>query len=217
MKIFCRLSYLLIPFLFLGGCTSSKQISMVPATALQHDVFACKGLTEDNQWVGVTDQFSPDKDPQVVIVTLLAKQDSEARLFFEIRNPMNNIVFTESKPYPRERIIGIYYLMDNLMNRGGEGKWVATVYVDGEPIGQSVFYLGEKPKNEEEIKGQRYIVVEETENEKKVSLPVSEEERFANFIHEVSPELEIPASAVPLDATLNSIAPKPAPSAPVSP
>jgi hypothetical protein len=185
-----------IPVLVLGsiallGCTSSERIGMDPATVLKRDVFTCKGLTEQNRWVGVTDEFLPEKDPRVVVVAQIAEEDKETILNYELRNPQKNIAFTEEKPYPRTNPLGVYFEMSTIMDRGGEGEWVATVYSDGMPIGQKVFYIGEKPEEMEEIEGPTYYIVGDEEEEDTIQEPLSDEERFSGYIQEVTPEERI--------------------------
>ena len=171
---------------------------MEPATTLYRDVFTCKGLTEDRRWVGVTDVFLPEKDPRVVVVAQLAPEDALTTITYELTNPYRSVVLTERRVNPRENPLGIYFELDDLMKLGGEGEWKATVYADGLPIGQSVFYIGEKPEVEEEKAGPRFLIIgEESLSEESASRETSpgEADRFGTYIREVTPELSIPASA----------------------
>ncbi|MDX9754779.1 MAG: hypothetical protein RBU29_12515, partial [bacterium] len=183
-----------LAILWVAGCVSSERIAMDPATVMNRDVFTCKGLTEDNRWVGVTDQFMPEEDARVVVVASLDKRDMEKIINYELKNPSRNVVFSENKPYPKKNPLGIYYSMDSLLAQGGEGKWVATVYADGEPIGQQIFYLGEKTEEEDDSDGPAYHIVEgdDIDDATEALEGLSEEERFANYVKEVSPELLIP-------------------------
>lgn len=184
---------LLVSCVLLVGCASQQEIAMQPATVLQRDVFTCKGLTKDKHWIGITDQFMPDQDTRVVVVAQFAEEDKEAIINYELRNPMNNVVLSEEKRYPQKNPLGIYFEMDTLMDRGGEGEWVANVFADGRPIGQSKFYLGEKPADVEEIEGPRYYIVGEEETDQQEDAAVlSDEERFADYIREVTPAIDNP-------------------------
>ncbi len=180
--------------LLIGGCSAPSTIVMKPATAVYHDVFTCKGLTEDKRWVGVTDQFLPETDPRVVVVAQLAKEDKQHIIYYELTNPLDSVVLTETVRYPRENPLGVYFEMDRMLQVGGEGEWRATVYADGIPIGESIFYVGEKTEEQEEGAG-RYFVVEEdaTATDKGDEIEsLSKMERLGNYIHEVTEELDIP-------------------------
>lgn len=174
---------------------ATKSIVMKPSTIIQRDVFVCKGLSEDNNWVGITDQFLPTKDLQVVVVAFLDSLDAEKVINVELLNPMDNVAATETLLRPKERSIGIYFSMPSLIKLGGEGEWKATVFADGEAIGESKFYIGEKPVKDEKGEGPRYYVVgseseEETGDESDSKR--SEEDRFSSYIREATPNLTIP-------------------------
>ncbi|HOJ59819.1 MAG TPA: hypothetical protein PK878_06000 [bacterium] len=185
----------------LGACSSTDTISLKPAKEMYHDVFTCKGLTADGRWVGVTDVFKPDEDSRVVVVTRLSEEDTEEIVHVELMNPLNNVVLTESRYYPRNQTVGIYFSMTKLLELGGEGEWRAIANVNGEPIGQAVFYVGEKPLEEEEPGTGFFVVGEDTLSRKSDSLDEDDEggnsfygaSRFDNYIREVTPELPIPS------------------------
>lgn len=181
--------------LWTGGCSSAPRTAMKPARIESRDVFTCKGLTEEGRWVGVTDVFMPQEDAQVVVAAKLASKDHDARIIYELTNPAGVIAVSEQHTYPREEILGIAFAMDRLLALGGEGEWRATVYSDGLAFGDKVFYLGEKPE-EEEAEGEGFFVVGEESLQEAAAAeapaPPSEEERYANSIREVTPELEIP-------------------------
>lgn len=169
--------------------------SIKPATVMQRDVFVCKGLSEDNNWVGVTDQFLPDKDSQVVVVAFLDKKDIENVIHVELVNPVENIATSESVIHPKDKSIGVYFSIPKLLQLGSEGEWKAIVYSDGEAIGESKFYIGEKPTDKEEEEGPRYYVVGsegEEESGDQNAQDLSEEDRFSSYIREASPNLTIP-------------------------
>jgi len=177
------------------SCSTTKPIVLEPATALRHDVFACKGLTDDDHWVDLTDVFLPEKDPRVVVAAQLDPEDAKKFVQFELVNPAEAVVLTETRRYPKGKTLGIFFEMDRLMALGGKGKWKATVFSDGLPIGQSVFYIGEKVEKEAEEKGPHYFVVGEESLEKDLSeeSAKSAEERLGKYIREVTPELLIPS------------------------
>ena len=188
------LAFALLWILSTAGCSSTDRVALEPATIQSHDVFTCKGLTVDRRWVGVTDVFMPKDDPQVVVVASFTREDQESRVIYELTNPLDAVVLSEPRTYPKQKILGIAFPMDRLMKLGGEGEWRATVYSDGIPIGDSIFYLGEKPEKEEEVKIP-FAVVGESSLEEAAAPPLSEEEKYAKSIQEVSPELSIPISA----------------------
>jgi len=201
----------------LSHCSSTENISLNPATEMYHDVFTCKGLTAEGWWVGVTDVFLPEKDPQMVVVTRLTEDDTDQIAQVELVNPMNNVVLTEKRQYPQSQAMGIYFSLTKLMELGGEGKWRANAYVNGEPIGQAVVYVGEKPK-EEEGPGTGYFVVGEEsltgdEASEDHDALMDEEDlgdnRFDNYIREVTPELPAPspAESLPSSSAIEKVSP----------
>lgn len=182
---------------FFHGC-STQTIAMKPATLIQRDVFVCKGLSQDNRWVGITDQFLPDRDSRVVVVAFLDKQDSSKIVNFELVNPVDNVAASETLYFPKENPIGIYFSIPRLMKLGGEGEWKATVFADGEALGESRFYLGEKPEKEEKESTQYFVIGDEDEEDADASAKaLSEEDRFSTYIREVSPSLTIPLPSEP--------------------
>ena len=180
--------------LLLSSCSTGDRIAMEPATIQFRDVFTCKGLTADHLWVGVTDVFMPEEDPYVVVVAHLAPEDQETMVVYELTNPVDAVVLSEKRSYPKNNPLGISFSMDRLLALGGEGEWRATVYVDAKPIGDSVFYIGEKVERIEEEIGTRYFIVGEESLEKDEAAAdlLSDEERYGTYIREVSPELSIP-------------------------
>jgi len=182
------------------GC-ATQNLAMKPATLIQRDVFVCKGLSEDNRWVGITDQFLPDKDSRVVVVAFLDKQDSSKIVNFELVNPVDNVAASETLYFPKENPIGIYFSIPRLMKLGGEGEWKATVFADGEALGESRFYLGEKPEKKDEEAIQYFVVGDEDEEDADASAKaLSEEDRFSTYIREVTPSLTIPLPTEPKPA-----------------
>ncbi|MGC9328648.1 MAG: hypothetical protein ACP5I1_13510 [Candidatus Hinthialibacter sp.] len=185
------------------GCSSQDTIAMKPATVIQRDVFVCKGLSEDNRWVGITDQFMPEKDSKLVVVAFLDRTDLNKTLNFELTNPMNNIAASESLFRPKKNPIGIYFTIPRLMSLGGEGEWKATVFADGEPLGESKFYIGEK-SDEEKEEGPRYFVVGADsleESSDSSGQESSESDRFSSYIQEATPNLTIPIPEEPLPSS----------------
>jgi hypothetical protein len=186
---------LLIPITVLGlwSCQTSQMAGMQPATIQSRDVFVCKGLSADNRWVGVTDTFMPDEDTQIVVVAKFDKSDLDGWIIYELTNPQDMVVLTQKFRYPKHNPLGIPFPMDRLLKVGEEGEWRATVYVDEFPIGDSVFYIGEKPGEEEEGEAEYFIVGEDSvDNDSTVPVSLSEEERFSSYIQETTPELEVP-------------------------
>lgn len=182
--------------ILIAGC-SAKRIAMQPSSETYHDVFACRGLTEDNKWVGVTDQFDPETDPRVVVVAVLGKDDREKTLHYELTNPQGNVAMTEKRIYPRQNILGIYFEVPRLMQIGGEGEWQANVFADGLPIGQANFVLGEKKEGEDEEGGRQYYVVGADSDETEDAMPEGSE-AFESYIREVTPEADIPREEIPM-------------------
>ncbi len=177
----------------LYSCSTSRNIAIRPADVLSRDVFTCKGLTADKRWVGITDQFLPEEDDKVVVVARFSPEDQTKYLIYELTNPLRTVVTTDKVKYPNENILGIFYDMDRLMKLGGEGEWRATIFADHEPLGQAVFYLGEKPEETEEEAGPSFVFVGEESSEEETALP-PESERFGSYIQEVTPELSIPSA-----------------------
>ncbi len=191
-----QLLSLIVGIPLIVGCSSSQQIAMEPAKILSRDVFTCKGLTENKRWVGVTDEFLPDKDEKVVVVARMAPEEKHTIVTYELTNPLGAVVITDTKRYPKEEVLGFFYDMTRLLKLGGEGEWRATVYSDGVPFGQAIFYIGEKIEEEGEG-GPRYVTVGEeslTEEGETESPPGSEADRYGSYIREVTPELSLPAT-----------------------
>lgn len=187
---------LLIPVLVLGfwSCQTSQVAGVKPATIQSRDVFVCKGLSAENRWVGVTDTFMPEDDTQIVVVAKFNENDLSGRIFFELTNPQDMVVMNEEVRNPPNNPLGIIFPMDRLLKVGEEGEWRATVYVNEFPIGDSIFYIGEKPGEEEDSGETEYFIVGEDSLDDNTDVPVllSEEERFSNYIQETTPELEVP-------------------------
>ncbi|MEW6235665.1 MAG: hypothetical protein AB1656_09790 [Candidatus Omnitrophota bacterium] len=194
---FRRISLWMLPLIAsLCSCTESVKISMRPAAVQLHDVFTCKGLSQDDRWIGVTDQFMPDQDSSVVVVANLAPEDQKTWVHFELTNPFGNVVLKEEFRYPKDSPLAVAFEMSRLMKLGGEGEWKALALSDGLPIGQAIFYIGEKPKTEEETKGPRFFVVGDEVEEASAELEVDENnlnDRFADYIREVTPEITAPS------------------------
>ena len=181
---------------FLLNCSTPSTLALKPATILERDVFVCKGLSQDNRWVGVTDQFLPDRDSRVVVVAVLDRQDTRKVINFELINPLNNVVTSETIYSPKQNPLGVYFSIPNLMKLGGEGEWKATVFSDGEAIGESKFLIGEK-KEEDKDDTIEYFVVggEDDEETDESAQALSDEDRFSSYIREVTPTLSIPLPA----------------------
>jgi len=193
---FRQIRLLMLPLIaMLCSCMENSKITLLPATVQLHDVFTCKGLSEDNRWIGVTDQFMPDQDSSMVVVANLAPEDKKTWVHFELTNPFSNVVLKEEFRYPQNNPLAVAFEMSRLMKLGGEGEWKALVLSDGLPIGQAIFYIGEKPKTEEEAKGPRFFVVGEEPGEESAEADMEEKsvnDRFADYIREVTPELATP-------------------------
>ncbi|MBN2328369.1 MAG: hypothetical protein JXR73_14585 [Candidatus Omnitrophica bacterium] len=189
---------------FFLGCSTQETIVMKPATVIQRDVFVCKGLSEDNRWVGITDQFLPEKDSKIVVVAFLDQFDVDKTLNFELTNPMENIAASEVLFRPKKNPIGIYFSMSRLMSLGGEGEWKATVFADGEPIGESKFHIGEKTEEDKDQEGPRYFVVGADtleESPESSDQELSDSDRFSSYIQEATPNLTIPIPEEPLPSS----------------
>lgn len=185
---------------FIVACSTTSQVAMQPATVLERDVFTCKSLSPENRWIGVTDEFDPERDPRVVVVARFADEDLNKMVIYELENPNGNIVLTEKVGKPNQKVLGVYFEMRQFERFGGEGKWTATVWGDGDPIGQMKFWIGEK--NEDEKKdGDRYFVVGE---DSLLSATAAEalnrldDKSFSEFIEESTPEID----AIPTDSPL---------------
>lgn len=168
------------------ACKTSEPIALEYATVQLHDVFTCRGLDAENRWIGVTDVFMPDQDSTVVVVARLEKLDHDNTIYYELVNPDNRVVFSELRRYPQQDVLGIAFSMPNLMDRGGEGQWKALVTSDGMAIGQTEFYIGEKP--EEETEETNFFVIDDTEStDDEGVLDETPEERYSGYIREVTP------------------------------
>lgn len=187
---------LLIPVLVLGfwSCQTTQIAGVKSATIQTRDVFICKGLSADNRWVGVTDTFMPEDDTQIVVVAKFNQKDLSGRIFYELTNPQDMVVMNEEIRNPPNNPLGIIFPIDRLLEVGEEGEWRATVYVNEFPIGDSIFYIGEKPGEEEDSGETEYFIVGEDslDDDSDVPILLSEEERFSNYIQETTPELEVP-------------------------
>lgn len=172
------------------GCSSANRIAMEPSSLMGKDVFTAQGLTEEGRWVGVTNQFDPERDSRVVVVANLSKEDRSRTLVYELVNPANNVVWSEERMYPRQDVLGIYVEMPKLLEMGGEGNWTANVYADGNVLGQSKFVIGDPEEDLDEITGPRYFVVG-AEPEDEVDEMEAFQNRFDDYIQEVTPELDI--------------------------
>lgn len=178
------------------SCQSTQQAGIQPAAIQTRDVFTCKGLTADHRWVGVTDTFLPDEDTQIIVAAKFNESDLGGRIFYELTSPMDMVVMNEEVRNPPHNPLGILFPMDRLLQVGEEGEWRATVYVNEYPIGDAVFYIGEKPGEEESTETEYIIVGEDSlDDGSDVPVSVSEEERFSSYIKETTPELEVPAQA----------------------
>ncbi|MBI1389551.1 MAG: hypothetical protein GC154_14000 [bacterium] len=174
-------------------CASTKnKIAMEPSTDLTRDVFTAKGLAQDNRWIGVTDVFDPEKDPRVVVVARFAKEDLEKHIVYEVINPENNIVMTEERFRPKNNPLGIYFDMNRLMDLGGEGKWKALIWGDGDPIGRAIFWLGEKKEGEGAGGPGYYVVGEDSllKAEELEKLKKLDSLEYSNYIQEATPDLQ---------------------------
>ncbi len=196
-------SPILIALVSLMGCSSSDKLGIEPATITFQDVFTCKGISQDNKWVGVTDVFLPSQDPYVVVVAQLDKNDLKKKIVYELMNPNNNIALSETKSSMTQNPLGIYFPISELMKRGGKGQWKANVFADGVPVAQAVFNVGEKTDKEDEIDGPQFFVVgsETAEDENEPLDTLSDDDRFGSYIREATPELSIPMPKEPDSAT----------------
>lgn len=185
----------LIYTFIITSCSTQSKIAMKPATVLSRDVFTCKGLSPNNHWMGVTNQFDPETDPRVVVVANFAKADLNTRIQYEITNPLDNIVIVESIDQPKNNPLGIYVEMSRLMELGGEGDWQANVFANGRPIGQANFSIGEKTDDTEDTEGipAYYVVGEDQLAEEQQQIAPVENESADSYIQESTPDLEIPS------------------------
>lgn len=180
------------------SCSTTRPIALLPASSLEHDMFTCKGLSSDQHWVDITDEFIPAKDSKVVIVIQLAPEDAKKMINVEINNPYETVVFSENLKYPKEKVLGLAYEMDRLMANGGEGEWKAFVFADGLAIGRAVFYVGKKTEKKEE-EGPRYFVVGGESTAADEKLPANSSpptNHLSTMIREVSPELSVAAPSL---------------------
>jgi len=184
-------------FLLLQSCATSS-IALKPAAIVQYDVFTCKGLSAENRWIGVTDQFLPEKDSRVVVVAVLADKDINSFVNFELINPLDNVVISETMRHPKENPLGLYFEIPRLLKLGGEGEWKATVFADGMAIGEAEFRIGEKPKEDSDDTGPSYFVVgdeSDSDEDAQKLQAASEEDRFSSYIREATPSLSIPLNS----------------------
>lgn len=178
-----------------SSCTNNKRIAIKPATTAQRDLFTCKGLSQDNRWVGVTDEFLPEKDPRVIVVAGFSPEDKNSWATIELVNPLSNVAAQEEIRYPKKDFIGIEFQMRRLMKLGGIGEWKVLFSVDGLPVETTKFYIGEKAQFAQEEEGPKYHVVgaedeSQTEEDTSELSAKSAEDRFADYIQEVTPELQ---------------------------
>lgn len=185
---------------FIVACSTTSQVAMQPATVLERDVFTCKSLSPENRWIGVTDEFDPEKDPRVVVVARFADEDLEKIVIYELQNPNGNIVLTEKVGKPKQKTLGVYFEMRQFERFGGEGQWTATVWGDGEAIGQMKFWIGEKKEDEKDDSGRYFVVGEESllSATAAAALNQLDDKSFSEFIEESTPEID----AIPTDSPL---------------
>mgnify|MGYP006274083989 CR=1 FL=1 len=185
--------------LALSACQNSQEITLKPSTDLQYDLFTCKGLTAENIWVGVTDEFLPEEDSQVVLVARLTEADREKIVVYELINPNGLVAFNERQKYPQSEVLGISFDMHQLMERGGEGEWKAYVYSDAMPIGQTNFFVGEKPEDAED--DERFFIIGEESlagAEDDAMSTAAPSNHYADYIREVTPESAEISGAAPI-------------------
>ncbi len=182
------------------ACSTPSQIAMQPATVLERDVFTCKSLSPQNRWIGVTDQFDPQLDPRVVVVARFADEDMDTQVIYELQNPNNNIVLTEKIGKPTQKTLGVYFEMRQFERFGGEGKWIATVWGDGEPIGQQTFWIGEKIEEEGDGSDRYFVIGEESllSATAAAALDQYESQSYSDYIEEATPDVD----AIPADSPL---------------
>lgn len=190
----------------MAACGSSTELAMRPATELQRDVFTCKNLSSENRWIGVTDQFDPETDPRVVVVARFAETDMDATVIYELINPLNNVALTENVGKPKFNPLGIYFEMSQFTRLGGEGKWEAIVWADGNPVGKTEFWIGEKTGDGGDESDTYFVIGEDSiqnATAAESAAPV-EEPSFSDYIQEVTPALTIPDEPTADEESVNA-------------
>ncbi len=155
----------LLGSLLFAACQTLSDYALEPATSELGDVFTCKGISTDGHWLEVTDVFDPKGDPRVVVVAQLGGNLRQGRLIYELIAPNGAIAFTEKRSYPKQTYLGLWWSVEQLMDRGGEGYWKANVYSDWTTVGQGEFRLGEPPEGDEEGMGRYLMVTEESDGD----------------------------------------------------
>jgi hypothetical protein len=91
--------------------------------------------------VGSTDEFYLDSDTGFTVFAQVPEDEDKylGILVFEMRNPDNQIINQEQRPYNHKRITGINYDIAKLSDKGGEGQWKILFFGDGKPLGQLEF------------------------------------------------------------------------------
>lgn len=200
--------------LLFTACQTMNDYSLEPASSALGDVFTCKGLSTSGHWLEVTEVFDPKGDPRVVVVAQLSHELRQGRIIYELISPNGAVAFTEKRSYPKQAYLGLWWSIDQLMERGGEGYWKVNVYSDWTTVGQIEFRVGEPPEGEEEGVGRYLMVTEESDGDLTLE-PVSDsvaQELDAEFA-EPSPAGGdvLPATApVPAPVEASGAASKPA-------
>ncbi|MDP8243428.1 MAG: hypothetical protein P9L94_05045 [Candidatus Hinthialibacter antarcticus] len=195
-----RLGLFGVAVCFVVACSTTSQIAMQPAAVLERDVFTCKSLSPENRWIGVTDQFDPDVDARVVVVARFSDEDMEKTVIYELQNPLGNIVLTEKIIKPKQKTLGVYFEMRQFERFGGEGRWTATVWGDGDPIGQEKFWIGEKIEDDDNGADRYFVVGEESllSATATQALDRFDNQSFSEYIEEATPDF----NAIPTDSPM---------------
>ncbi len=146
---------------FLAGCTAPARVALEPSESVLADVYTCKGLSEEGRWLDVTDEFDPEQDLRVIVVAQLSPGQQQGYILYELMDPLGYVAYVERRAYPKQAHLGIWWNCSDLVKKGGEGIWKATVYSDWNIVGQAQFRIGEPPVDEDIDQGRFMMITQE--------------------------------------------------------
>ncbi|MBE7559606.1 hypothetical protein HS125_11900 [bacterium] len=97
---------------------------------------------EDGEIVGATNEFYLDADRDFTVFAEVPKDpdfEDGGRLTFEMRNPDNQVIAVEHRPYNPRKIVGFIFDASKLAAQGGEGEWTVNFFADASPLGRLPF------------------------------------------------------------------------------
>jgi len=134
------------------GCRTQRPY-IRPSKQVQRDFYTCQDFDSSGMPVGVTSEFSLEKDNLIYIVADLEPGQVGNRLDFEVSSPLGKISFVETVEDMQDRPYGFYFDTNKLYDRGKGGKWKVLFWANGEPMGRLYFNLIGPDMYDEEAAG----------------------------------------------------------------